>query len=62
MVVNPGMVFTSLMYNSPVSPESKKSARAIPLQSIASYARTARSRTLSVISGEMGAGISNFDA
>src|SRR5450756_355880 len=61
MVVKPGMVLISFRYSLPVPRSRKKSTRAIPQQSTARKASTARRRTSAVASSGIGAGISNFE-
>jgi hypothetical protein len=56
-LVNPGMVFISLIYTSSVCPCTKKSTRANPLPSMAKKALTAISLTFSAALGDMVAGI-----
>ncbi|MNO03384.1 hypothetical protein D3C81_2240690 [compost metagenome] len=59
--VKPGIVFTSLIRILPSDLRTKKSARVIPLPSIALKASMADSRKRSATSGSTGAGISICD-
>jgi hypothetical protein len=61
IVVNPGIVFTSLTNTSPDCPSSRKSTRARPAPSTARKASIACWRTSSIAAGASGAGINSFD-